>query len=66
MPVFQVSGPVLCPVSIAMNQDFCLYGDHILHGMKTRDKRINMWYIGSQFSAPKFKYGDDDRDVGVH
>ena len=49
-----------------MNQDFCLYGDHILHGMKTRDKRINMWYIGSQFSAPKFKYGDDDRDVGVH
>lgn len=35
--------PVLCPESIAVNQDFCLYGDHILHGMKAHDKQMTKY-----------------------
>ena len=26
-----------------MNQDFCLYGDHILHGMKAHDKQMTKY-----------------------
>lgn len=43
-----MSGPVLCPESVAMNQDFCLYGDHILHGMKARDKQMNKYVVYRQ------------------
>lgn len=40
-----MSGPVWCPESIAVSQDFCLHGDHILLGIKARDKQMSKYIV---------------------